>query len=249
MKKNAKFLKIFENFEPPVPPVTYIPYINFFIFNFKPEAFMVNYPHYNLLSADEELKLAMRAKKGDKAARDLLILSNIAFAIYYSKKFTGYHLEEDDLIQESIAGLIRAADKFVPEKGCRFTTYAKFWIQNEIQSAARKSPKVSVFTFSSFSDDEDFDEDEFFSAFSDNSFANVEDDYIDSEISARVRKSVTSLGKKEADIIARHFGFDNAEPESLSEIAESYGLTKARIHQIEKSAFCTLRKNLEDLPA
>ena len=85
--------------------------------------------------------------------------------------------------------------------------------------------------------------------FSDNSFANVEDDYIDSEISARVKKTVTSLGKKEADIIARHFGFDNAEPESLSEIAESYGLTKARIHQIEKSAFCTLRKNLEDLPA
>ncbi|MBQ9281995.1 MAG: sigma-70 family RNA polymerase sigma factor [Treponema sp.] len=209
---------------------------------------MVNYPHYNLLSADEELKLAMCAKKGDKAARDLLILSNIAFAIYYSKKFTGYHFEEDDLIQEAIIGLIRAADKFVPEKG-RFATYAKFWILNEIQSAARKSPKVSVFTFSSFSDDEDFDEDEFFSAFSDNSFANVEDDYIDSEISAIVRKNVTSLGKKEVDIIARHFGFDNAEPESLSEIAESYGLTKARIHQIEKSAFCTLRKNLEDLPA
>lgn len=210
---------------------------------------MVNYPRYNLLSADEELKLAVRAKKGDKAARDLLILSNIAFAIYYSKKFTGYHLEEDDLIQEAVAGLVRAADKFVPEKGCRFTTYAKFWIQNEIQSAARKSPKVATFAFSSFSDNEDFDEDEFFSAFSDNSFANVEDDYIDSEISAIVRKTVTSLGKKEADIIARHFGFDNAEPESLSEIAESYGLTKARIHQIEKSAFCTLRKNLEDLPA
>ena len=209
---------------------------------------MVNYPHYNLLSADEEYELAMRAKNGDKAARDLLILSNIAFAIYYSKKFSGYHLEEDDLIQEAIAGLIRAADKFIPEKG-RLSTYAKFWIQNEIQSAARKSPKVATFAFSSFSDDEDFDEDEFFSAFSDNSFANVEDDYIDSEISARVRKSVTSLGKKEADIIARHFGFDNAEPESLSEIAESYGLTKARIHQIEKSAFCTLRKNLEDLPA
>ena len=77
----------------------------------------------------------------------------------------------------------------------------------------------------------------------------MEDDYIDSEISARLKKTVTSLGKKEADIIARHFGFDNAEPESLSEIAESYGLTKARIHQIENSAFCTLRKNLEDLPA
>lgn len=209
---------------------------------------MVNYPHYNLLSANEELKLAMRAKKGDKAARDLLILSNIAFSIYYSKKFTGYHLEEDDLIQEAIIGLIRAAEKFVPEKG-RFATYAKFWIQNEIQSAARKSPKVSVFTFSSFSDDEDFDEDEFFSAFSDNSFANVEDDYIDSEISARVKKTVTSLGKKEADIIARHFGFDNAEPESLSEIAESYGLTKARIHQIEKSALCKLRSSLEDFVA
>lgn len=210
---------------------------------------MVNYPRYNLLSADEEYELAVRTKKEDKAARNLLILSNIAFAIYYSKKFTGYHLEKEELIQEAVAGLVRAADKFVPEKGCRFTTYAKFWIQNEIQSAARKSPKVQVFAFSSFSDDEDFDEEEYFSAFSDNSFANVEDDYIDSEISARVKKTVTSLGKKEVDIIARHFGFDNAEPESLSEIAESYGLTKARIHQIEKSAFCALRKNLEDLSA
>ena len=78
---------------------------------------MVNYPKYNTLSADEEHKLALRSNKGDKSARDLLILSNIRFVIYYAKKFSSYsYLEEDDLIQEGVAGMVYAANKFNAER-------------------------------------------------------------------------------------------------------------------------------------
>ena len=191
---------------------------------------MVNYPNYKILSADEEFELAMRAKKGDKAARDLLILSNIAFAIKKKKKFTGYHLEMDDLIQEAITGLVIAADKFNPEMGNKFITYAKNWIRNEIQIAAKKVSKTPA-------------------SFCDDNIINVEDDCIDNEVTSFVHKAVNSLSDKEADIIVRHYGFDNAEVESLSEIAESYGLTKPRIHQIEKAAFCKLHSSLEDFVA
>ncbi|MBQ9281998.1 MAG: sigma-70 family RNA polymerase sigma factor [Treponema sp.] len=210
---------------------------------------ILNYPNYKILSADEEFELAMCAKKGDKAARDLLILSNIAFAISYSKKFAGYHLEKDDLIQEAITGLVRAADKFIPETGNRFITYAKFWIRNEIQRAAHKASKTPASCLSDLSIDENSDAEEFISSICDNEIINVEDDYIDDETCICVKKAVASLGEKEADIIARHYGFDNVEPESLSEIAESYGLTKPRIHQIEQKAFYTLRNSLEDLYA
>lgn len=210
---------------------------------------ILNYPNYKILSADEEFELAMCAKKGDKAARDLLILSNIAFAISYSKKFAGYHLEKDDLIQEAITGLVRAADKFIPETGNRFITYAKFWIRNEIQRAAHKASKTPASCLSDLSIDENSDAEEFISSICDNEIINVEEDYIYDETCTCVKKAVASLGEKEVDIIARHYGFDNVEPESLSEIAESYGLTKPRIHQIEQKAFYTLRNSLEDLYA
>jgi RNA polymerase primary sigma factor len=210
---------------------------------------MVNYPHYNNLSYDEERELAGRANKGDKSARELLILSNIAFAIFYSRKFSGYHLEEDDLIQAAITGLVIAADKFDAGKKYKFITYARFWIRNEIQDDIYRRTKTPANNFSDLSLDEDFDEDEYISSFCDNALGHVEDDCIDGEVCAYVQKAVSSLGEKEADIIARHYGFNNAEPETLSEIAESYGLTKSRIHQIEKSALCTLQDSLEDLSA
>ena len=123
---------------------------------------MVNYPKYTTLSADEEHKLALRSNKGDKSARDLLILSNIRFVIYYAKKFSSYsYLEEDDLIQEGVAGMVYAANKFNAEKENKFITYAKFWIRNEIQKARRSAEGTPSNNFSNLCADEDFCEEEF----------------------------------------------------------------------------------------
>ena len=209
---------------------------------------MVNYPKYNTLSADEEHKLALRSNKGDKSARDLLILSNIRFVIYYAKKFSSYsYLEEDDLIQEGITGMVYAAEKFDAEKGCKFITYAKHWIRNEIQRAEGKVAEKPSTKFSNLSVDEGFNEEENLSSCTDNALSHVEEDCIDGEVRKYVQKAVDSLSKKEADVITRYYGLHNVESETLSKIGESYGLTKSRISQIEKKALNKLHDSLDNL--
>ena len=70
-----------------------------------------------LISHEEEYELAVKAKNGDKAAREKLIRSNLRFVVSVAKKFRGQGLALSDLINEGNIGLITALDKFEPDKG------------------------------------------------------------------------------------------------------------------------------------
>lgn len=207
------------------------------------------FPHFNTLSRDEEYQLALQAKQGDKKARNTLILSNIPFAIKYSLSFLGYKIDPEDLSQIGLIGLIEAVDKFNAGKGFRVITYAKWWIRKEIEGAAGKTRKESSTTpFSRLVKNEpDFDEEAFISSLGDNSKNPVEEECIENEKHYRVRKALERLSGRDSDIINRHYGLDGREEESFNDIAESYGLSKARIHQLEQAAFNSLRSELGDL--
>ena len=207
------------------------------------------FPHFNTLSRDEEYHLALQAKQGDKKARNILILSNIPFAIKYSLSFLGYKIDPEDLSQIGLIGLIEAVDKFDAGKGFRVITYAKWWIRKEIEEAAVKTRKESSTTpFSRLVKNEpDFDEEAFISSLGDNSENPVEEECIENEKHYRVRKALDGLSGRDSDIINRHYGLDGREEESFNDIAESYGLSKARIHQLEHAAFNSLRSELGDL--
>lgn len=88
-----------------------------------------------LLSYDEEYELALKAKAGDKAARDRIINANLRFVVSVAKKFRGNGLPLSDLIDEGNIGLITALDKFEPEKGYHFISYAVWWIRQSIMKA------------------------------------------------------------------------------------------------------------------
>ena len=207
------------------------------------------FPHFNTLSRDEEYQLALQAKKGDKKARNTLILSNIPFAIKYSLSFLGYKIDSEDLSQIGLIGLIEAVDKFDAGKGFRVITYEKWWIRKEIDEAAGKTRKESSTTpFSRLVKNEpDFDEEAFISSLGDNSENPVEEECIENEKHYRVRKALDGLSERDSDIINRHYGLDGREEESFNDIAESYGLSKARIHQLEQATFNSLRSELGDL--
>ena len=207
---------------------------------------MSKYPHFNILSREEEFELAVQATNGNAKARKLLILSNIPYAIKYSRSFRRYNFDDEDLVQIALIGLIEAVDKFDFEKGFRIITYAKNWIRKEIMDAAGKSLKNPACPINR-NDDPEFDEEEFLSSLCDNSKNTVEEECLNNEISERMKKALNFLPSKQADILTRHYGLTYKEPQSFSEIAESYGLTKARIHQIEQQAFSTLKNELGDL--
>ena len=88
-----------------------------------------------MLTYEEEYELAMKAKKGDRAAFDRIINANLRFVVSVAKKYQGQGLPLSDLIDEGNIGLITALEKFEPEKGYHFISYAVWWIRQSIMKA------------------------------------------------------------------------------------------------------------------
>jgi RNA polymerase primary sigma factor len=95
--------------------------------------FLKEISRFKLLSPWEEIDLAKRIERGDRAAKERLINSNLRLVVSIARKHQGRELAMLDLIQEGILGLIRATEKFDWRRGNRFSTYASWWVRESIE--------------------------------------------------------------------------------------------------------------------
>jgi RNA polymerase primary sigma factor len=95
-----------------------------------------------LLTAAEELQLALRIKKGDKRAREQMIKANLRLVVKIARGYEGCGMPLLDLISEGNVGLMRAVERFDPTKGAKLSTYSTWWIKHAIKRALANQSKT-----------------------------------------------------------------------------------------------------------
>jgi RNA polymerase primary sigma factor len=248
-----------------------------------------------MITADEEVELAARIKKGDSGALKRLVMANLRFVVSVAKQYQNQGLSLPDLINEGNLGLIKAAERFDETRGFKFISYAVWWIRqsilqaiaeqsrivrlplnkigvinriyqhlanfeqlnereptleeiceamdllpNEAKELIRNSPR-SVSMDAPLSDSED----------SGNMYdllENLDAMKPDHEVmNESLRKDIdfvlSSLEKREADVVRLYFGLTGNRPLTLDEISEKFQLTRERVRQIKDRAVKRLRLN------
>jgi RNA polymerase primary sigma factor len=99
------------------------------------ERYSAEIRRYKLLTASEEVDLGRRVRAGDGAARERLIAANLRLVVKLAHGYAGFGMSFEDLVAEGNVGLIRAADRFDPERGVRFGSYASLWIRQAMRAA------------------------------------------------------------------------------------------------------------------
>ena len=109
------------------------------------KAYMQDVGHLPLVSREEEVELAAGIARGDEASRVRLIRSNLRLVVKIAHDFKGLGLPLVDLISEGNIGLMRAVDKFDPDKGAKFSSYAAWWIKQSMRRAlANQSRTIRI---------------------------------------------------------------------------------------------------------
>lgn len=109
------------------------------------KAYLKEIGKFRLLTGKEEIELSRAVQNGDRSAKRKLIQANLRLVVSIAKRYKNTDLGFQDLIQEGSLGLIRAAEKFDPERGYKFSTYATWWVRQAIMRAlADKSRAVRV---------------------------------------------------------------------------------------------------------
>ena len=106
------------------------------------QLFLNEIGRYPLLTAEEEVELAKRIERGDEAAKEQMINSNLRLVVSIAKRYQGHGLSLLDLIQEGVLGLIRAVEKFDWRRGFKFSTYATWWIRQAVQRGVQNRSRV-----------------------------------------------------------------------------------------------------------
>lgn len=186
------------------------------------------------------------------ASRDDLIIFNTKLAFARAKRWEGRGVPFEDLEQEAMVGLIKAADKFDPSRGVKFSTHATPWIDNELRRCVQKAKTVRLPIYVQQEGGEDAvhpsfkeagtSEDEGVLDPEDRSSPTPDEEVEMNRWRALVRERLGLLSEREVLVLTKFYGLDGGIPGTVSTIAEDLNLSPGRITQIRKRAEEKLRQ-------
>jgi len=199
------------------------------------------------LSGEDEKKYLEQYKKGDRAARDILITHNLRLVAHIAKKYKDSY-EIDDLISVGTIGLIKAINTFEYDKGTQLATFASRCIENEILMLLRstKKYKSTVSLSEMIGSDKDGNELSLMDLLSDDGdsvLEQVELNIFSQKFIELIRKC---LGDREFKIIVLRYGLQGTIPLSQREVAKLMQISRSYISRIEKSAIEKIRCALKN---
>ena len=198
------------------------------------------------LTQEEEQIVFEGLERGEKQAREKMIVHNLRLVIYIAKKFECSAVSVDDLTSIGSLGLIKAVNSFIPSKNIKFATYASRCVENEILMYLRKQSNRNV----------DVSIDDALSVDSDGNELNLIDvrytygyevsKNIEQESEKQVLwQSINSLTGREREIILMRFGLNGNSEKTQKEVADEIGISQSYISRLEKRIFKKLRKEIE----
>jgi RNA polymerase primary sigma factor len=238
--------------------------------------FLAEIGRYQLLTAADEIALAKRVERGDRAAKERMINSNLRLVVSIAKRYRGHGVPFLDLIQDGVIGLNRAVEKFDYRKGFKFSTYATWWIRQACQrSVANQSATIRVPVHVqerqqklnrarqrlevSLGRQPTVEE---LAKATGLKLHHAQEALDAVEASVSLNQAVGSDGDgelgdlfadrtapdRERRVLELRFGFDGRESLTLEEIGRELELTRERVRQLEKSGLVRLQHALDNDP-
>lgn len=199
-----------------------------------------------LLSREEEVELARRARAGDEVARRRLVSANLRFVVSVAKRYRGRGLSLADLVNEGNLGLLRAAERFDETRGVRFVSYAVWWVRQSIlQAIARDAgPSDEAGPLERLSLDEPLDPEAgatLEEVVPDERAVSPDARAHEEALRHAVDASLMALPEREQLVLRLYFGLDGEPPLALAEIGRRLGVSRERARQIKDRALVLLR--------
>lgn len=203
-----------------------------------------------ILSRREEQALARRARAGDKQAFDHLVMHNIRLVYSVARRYSPGPLPLDDLVQEGMLGLIRAAEKFDPDRGFKFSTYAVWWIRQAVQRGLQQ--KARTIRVPAHLRDQVPDALSLDRLRSDGDSVgeaavrrDVATDFSEQAIDrAELYGALARLPEQSRQVLTLRYGFEGGVELSQAEIGRRLGVSRERVRRLEADALKALREVL-----
>jgi RNA polymerase primary sigma factor len=196
-----------------------------------------------LLKRHEEVELARRIERGNKAAKDRMVRANLRFVVSRAKRFFWRRgkLSKLDLIQEGNRGLIRAVEKFDWRFGNKFSTYARWWIDQFIKEALSQE-KLTV-SLDATVKSRGGKEESLHHSLTDRKEVSSGNRVDEEFLKDAIAKALSELGSRARKIMSMRFGVNDERMRSKEEIAESLGLPPREVKRVVVESIRWLQKH------